>query len=101
MEMNMDMSSIENLKKNKVENKDDNSVKVVNNTNSSPGGIVISNTANTTNETTNDTVNEDDIVNEQSSDQSTDTGSGISMDMIIFGIVLAGVYMYGKKMRGE
>jgi len=99
--MNMDMSSVKNLKKNKIENNDDNSVTVVNNTNSNPGGIVISNTANTTNETTNDTVNEDDIVNEQSSDQNTDTGSGISMDMLLFGLILTGVYMYGKKLRGK
>tara|TARA_B100000902_G_C27318915_1_gene923047 strand:- start:2679 stop:3005 length:327 start_codon:yes stop_codon:yes gene_type:complete len=99
MDMNMNMTNMDNIKQNKNNNNEDNSIKVVNNTTGNPGGIVISNTANTNNDTTNDTVNDELIANDQYADQSTETGSGISMDLVIFGIILVGIFMYNRKNR--
>ena len=102
MDINFDakMAEIQNMAINEDLNVNDNSTVINTTTTSSPGGIVISNTANTTNDTTNDTVNATDNENEQENDQETDaTGSGLN-EMMIFGAVLIAVYMYSRKRRG-
>jgi hypothetical protein len=101
LNLNMDakMEEIKNMKLNENVTNTDNSKVVNTNTTSSPGGIVISNTANTTNDTVNDTINDTEVDNVQDNEQSAETGSGMT-DMLIFGAVLVAVYMYSRKRRG-
>jgi hypothetical protein len=101
MNLNFDekMSAIKNMKMNEQVNNSDNSKVVTTNTTSSPGGIVISNTANTTNDTTNDTVNDTVNDTEQDTEQSSEEGGGFT-EMLVFAAVLAAVYMYSRKRRG-
>ncbi len=99
---NAKMAKIQKISINEDVNVKDNSTVVNTTTTSSPGGIVINNTANTTNDTTNDTVNATDNENEQENDQdidANDSGSGLN-EMLVFGSVLVAVYMYSRKRRG-
>lgn len=88
------MEAVRNMQVNESVSNNDNSKVVNTDTTSSPGGIVISNTASTTNDTTNDTVNDTVVDNVQETEQ--DSGSGMT-DMLVFGALLVAIYMYNKR----
>ena len=88
------MEAVKNMQVNENVSNNDNSKVVNTNTTSSPGGIVISNTASTTNDTTNDTINDTVVDNVQETEQ--DSGSGMT-DIFVFGALLVAIYLYNKK----
>jgi len=106
MNMNMDMdiqskiNESKNITKNEDVNIQDNSQVFTNNLTSNPGGLVMTNTANTENNTDNETENETDNEIEQKTEQESnqDSGGGI-LDVALFGFVLFVVYMYGQRLR--
>ena len=88
------MESVKNMEVNESVSNNDNAKVVNTNTTSSPGGIVITNSASTNNETVNDTVNDTEVDNVQETEQ--DSGSGMT-DMLVFAALLVAIYMYNRK----
>lgn len=103
MDLNLDidakMNKVNNMKNTETQNYENNSKNIQSNTG---GGIVMTNNSSTDNNTQNDNENDTDNETDQSNDQSTsvsDSGSGISMDVIILILGLVGLYIYNKKYR--